>query len=44
MASRFKIGLALGSGYEQGYITTDTLQVGKGYWIKTSANGTIQIN
>ncbi|MFI5237061.1 MAG: PQQ-dependent sugar dehydrogenase [Ignavibacteriales bacterium] len=31
-------------GYDAGYITTDTLMPGKGYWVKTSASGILQLN
>jgi len=31
-------------GYDSGYSIVDTLILGKGYWVKTSANGIIQIN
>ena len=31
-------------GFGAGYTTADTLNPGKGYWVKTNAAGTIQIN
>jgi len=30
-------------GYNNGYVTPTTLQVGKGYWIRSSQNGVINI-
>ncbi|HPN39859.1 MAG TPA: T9SS type A sorting domain-containing protein, partial [Melioribacteraceae bacterium] len=31
-------------GYNNGYISTDTLKVGKGYWVKANADGVINLN
>jgi hypothetical protein len=31
-------------GYFGAYITHDTLESGKGYWVKTSVNGVLQLN
>ena len=31
-------------GYEEDYTVVDTLKVGKGYWVKTNADGILQLN
>ena len=31
-------------GYEVGYVISDTLKVGKGFWVKTNADGIIELN
>jgi hypothetical protein len=31
-------------GYNSGYTTADTLMPGKGYWVKTSTSGILQLN
>lgn len=31
-------------GFEQSYVTADTLDPGRGYWVKTNANGIIQLD